>query len=436
MLDLVAIWLALIVVLLGLAIGRPREGGALTVAYFFGLSLIHVPGALIFVGADTGSGDRDVTQLGFEMTIIGMCAFVAGTVVARMLDRRRVRRMPALADPGRGFGHLGWRTLALGIAAYFVLMPMSSLVPSLTSIVSALGTLLILGLWLVVYGAVLEGDQRRLLLTLGLLPALPLATLVTGGFLGYGVYWVLSVVAFLFVITRDRTIFYIAAVPVAFLGLSLFVTYMGQRNEIREAIWYEQSSLFDRIDRVSRIVTEFQMLDLDNPVHVDAIDGRLNQNSLVGTAIARHEGGLSEFAYGATVPWWALIPRAIWPDKPDVGGSGTVVSDFTGISFAAGTSVGIGQALEFYINFGVVGEVAGFFGFGFILMWLDRGIMTALLAGDSRGLLLRALPGLTLLQPGGSLLEIAVAFVAASVAARLILYLRLFRIPMIVRQTA
>ena len=46
MLNLLIIWLALIVVLLGLAIGRPREGGALAVAYFFGLSLIHVPGAL------------------------------------------------------------------------------------------------------------------------------------------------------------------------------------------------------------------------------------------------------------------------------------------------------------------------------------------------------------------------------------------------------
>ena len=50
------------------------------------------------------------------------------------------------------------------------------------------------------------------------------------GFLGYGIYWVLSVVAFLFVITQRRIWFYLGAPVVVFLGLSLFVTYMGQRD--------------------------------------------------------------------------------------------------------------------------------------------------------------------------------------------------------------
>jgi hypothetical protein len=59
---------------------------------------------------------------------------------------------------------------------------------------------------------------------------------------------------------------------------------------------------------------------------------------------------------------------------------------------------------------------------------LDFGIMRALAARDGRGLLLRAMPGLTLLQPGGSLLEMLVAFVAALVAARMILSFNLFRI--------
>src|SRR5208337_1919452 len=139
-------------------------------------------------------------------------------------------------------------------------------------VISALATSLILGLWLVLYGAAVAASRHRTLATLALLPLLPLATLVTGGFLGYGVVWVLSVVAFLFVITRRRIWFYAAAPAVAFLGLSFFVTYMGQRAGIREVVWEEQASMLDRLDRVSALVTEFQLLDLASPTQVTALD--------------------------------------------------------------------------------------------------------------------------------------------------------------------
>ena len=56
MLDLIVIWVALLVALVIFAIGRPGKGGALTLAYFLGLSLIHVPGVLPFL--DPGIGSR------------------------------------------------------------------------------------------------------------------------------------------------------------------------------------------------------------------------------------------------------------------------------------------------------------------------------------------------------------------------------------------
>ncbi len=279
MLGLIVIWAGLLIALVVFAIGRPGRGGALTLAYFLGLSLIHVPGVLPFLDSESGLADWDETQLGFEMTILGMAAFVAGAVLARWIDRRRAAAKGA--PPRRraqAFERLGWRTLVLGVVAYFVLLPLSGRVPSLTSVVSALATLLILGLWLVLYGAAVAADRRRTLATLALLPLLPLATLVTGGFLGYGVYWVLSVVAFLFVITRRRIWFYFGAPVAVFLGLSLFVTYMGQRAGIREVVWEEQAGMLDRLDRVSAIITEFQLLDLASPTQVAALDDRLNQN--------------------------------------------------------------------------------------------------------------------------------------------------------------
>src|ERR1700734_2977948 len=91
------------------------------------------------------------------------------------------------------------------------------------------------------------------------------------------------------------------------------------------------------------------------------VDARLNQNWLVGAAVNR----LSEtdaFAHGDTL--WdaplALIPRALWPDGPTNAGSGDLVNRYTDIKFGAGTSVGIGQVLEFYANFGTTGVMIGF----------------------------------------------------------------------------
>jgi hypothetical protein len=72
----------------------------------------------------------------------------------------------------------------------------------------------------------------------------------------------------------------------------------------------------------------------------------------------------------------------------------------------------------------------GFLGLGYLLMQLDQGIMRALAADDMRGLLLRAMPGLMLLQPGGNLLEILVGCFAAYVAARLVISLRFFNVPL------
>ena len=435
LLELLLVWAALLVALVALAIGRPGEGGSLTLAYFLGLSLIHVPGVLPFLGSEPGLGDSEATEIGLELTILGMAAFVVGAVLSRRIDQRAAAAKGA--PPRRRaqvFELLGRRALALGVVSYFVLIPLSFRVPSLTAVVSPFGTLLILGLWLALYGAAVAADRRRTLATLALLPLLPLATLVTGGFLGYGIFWVLSVAAFLFVIARRRTWFYLGAPVAVFLGLSLFVTYMGERGAIRELEWQDHAGLLDRLDRVSAIVTEFQLLDLSSPEQAAALDGRLNQNWLVGTAVMYHEDGMAPFAYGATVPPWALIPRAVWPDKPGVGGSGDIVSEFTGIRFAEGTSVGVGQVLEFYVNFGLPGVLIGFFGLGYLLMWLDQGIMRALAVDDMRGLLLRAMPGLTLLQPGGSLMEILVGCVSAYVGAHLVISLRLFDVPLAARR--
>ena len=440
MTDLLILWLGLLALLLAFAIrppGRtpPRRAGALTLAYFLDLSVIHVPGVLASLGTGSGLADVVDTRLGFAVTLAGMAAFVAGAVAARLSGRTPPETAPPFPEPeaagsATGFERLGWRALAIGAGAYLLLLPVFSRLASATAIVSSIPNLLVLGFWMLWYPgfspAGPHGDARRRLLALGLLPLLPLTTLVSGGFLGFGFHWVLAVLAFCFVMARRRLWIYLAAPLAVFLGLSLFVTYMGQREAIRDVVWYEQAGLVDRLEQVSRIVTDFELLDLSSDAHLTALDERLNQNMLVGVAVARHRAGLYEFAYGGTVPPWGFVPRALWPEKPEVGGGGSLVTEYTGIPFQEGTSVGAGQVLEFYVNFGIFGVLAGFAGLGFLLMRLDLGIARAFAGGDLPGLLWRALPGLSLLQPGGNLLEIFVALIGAVLGAGALVYSGVF----------
>ncbi len=426
MLALLFIWLGLLLALLGFCVRDWRGGGALVLSYFLGLSLIHTPGVLPYVVASWLPGAQE-TAIGFTLTLIGLGAFAAGALVAR-LTSRRIEPVRASLSPER-VEQFGLRALIMGVVSYFFLIPVAARAPSLTSLVAPFGTLLVIGLWLRLYGAAQRNELKRAAQTLLLLPLLPMATLSAAGFIGYGVYWVLAVLAFFYVISRNRVAFYVAAPVAVFLGLSFFVAYMGQRTGIRDVVWSEHASIGDRLGRISQIFTRFAPLDLTAPQDVAALDDRLNQNLLVGAGMERHESGESPFVYGETVPWWVLVPRAIWPDKPQIGGGGQLVAEFTGREFAEGTSVGAGQVLEFYMNFGYPGVIVGFAALGFALMRLDRGIMDGLRRGDLKLVIRCAMPGLSMLQPGGNLMEIAVATAAAAAGAYFLTSIEAFGVP-------
>lgn len=421
MIFFLLIWLAILATLLVLFTKRRHFGGALSLSYFLSLSLIHVPGALNALDAGLAN-DPEETSLGFKVTLAGMGMFVLGVIAATRFRRHRFASLAApIQLPVAWFDAIGLRFVVIGVLMFFVVVPIASEVPSLTAILSPGVGLLIVGIWLWLYADALTNNRRRMVLTLLALPLLPLTTLAFGGFLTFGVQWALTVVAFLYVVVRRRDWLVALAIPVAYVSISVFVAYIGERDAIRDAVWYQQADAGTRWDRITDIVTKFEPLDLQDPRHAGALDRRLNQNYVVGVAVARHEAGVNQLAWGATVPIWILVPRVIWPEKPEIGGGGTVVTDFTGIYFMEGTSVGAGQALEFYVNFGWLGVLAGFFAWGFILMTLDRGIMRALAEADMKGLLLRALPGLSMLSPGGNLSEIMVATVGAIIAAHVVL---------------
>lgn len=368
MLILSVIWCA---VGIGFVLVSRRSSAGIPLAYFLGLSLIHVPGAMLQLNVTDVSLDALATQVGFEQTVIGMVAFLCAVIIARSTAfARRPWRLalietPQVLSPDEAAvaDRCAFLYLGIGGIAYFVVLPLIGSVATITSVISSLGSLVIVGLCLRLWVARETGNLRKFWFTVILLPLLPLVGVVQSGFIGYGTFWILAILSFVFCQSKRRLGYVLIAPAVIYIGLSAFVSYMAAREEIRAVAWDKTKALSDRIGPVEgAFLRSLAWFDASNPKHRQLITARLNQNLLTGVAAARFDAGQREYAQGATLGAmiFALIPRAIWPEKPTIGGGGNVVHDFTGIKFARGTSVGAGQVFEFYVNFGTLGVIGGF----------------------------------------------------------------------------
>ena len=356
LLILLLIWLVTGAALVALAVQRQLGSAGLPLAYFLGLTINHVPGVLLYLDGEELNSGAVVTRIGFEQTVIGMVAFLIGVAIARyflvtaFIPNKGAGSPKDFGSQRNAWDQLALICLAIGAVAYFVFIPLLSSIPSASSILSSLGSLVMVGACLRFWGSNEEGGWK-FWSTMALLPLFPLTTLIHSGFLGFGVMWTIAVATFLFAQSKRPIGYFLLAPIVFYIGLSVFVTYMAARDEIRQTIWYDQAGIGSSLQKVADTLNGFSWLDLSNLQHREALESRLNEDFLVGTAVARLQSGDVEFASGETL-WkvvMSLIPRAVWPDKPAVGGGGTIVQDFTGIEFADGTSVGAGQVLEFYI---------------------------------------------------------------------------------------
>jgi hypothetical protein len=425
MLTLLLISLAVGIALMLIGIQRGRFSAGMPLAYFLGLSLIHVPGAAVYVDFPKWDGQAYWTQLGFEQTVTGMVAFLIGVLIARYTSFQSRLPQPPKVFSAPELAVLDRIALlyVFGGIGYFLLSSFIS-IPSLNSLIAQLSSLIIVGSSLRLWVARQQRDYVKFWVVVLLLPFLPAITIIRGGFIAIGTYWLLSSVSFAFAQSKQRSGYFLVAPLVVFLGLSVFVNYMASRTEYRAAAWIRQVGLEERIERFGNMFRNFEWYDSENSKHREVIDSRLNQNLIVGAAVDRLSSGAVDFANGSTIVdiVIALIPRALWPDKPQVGGGGTVVRDFTGMKFADGTSVGAGQVLEFYVNFGFWGVVGGFLIYGWLIGWMDFRIMDSLNKGDQKGFLLWFMMCLALLQPGGNLLEVVTSVVGSGITAKAIGY--------------
>jgi predicted membrane channel-forming protein YqfA (hemolysin III family) len=400
---------------------RKASGAGLVLAYVLNLWLIHWPAALVYLLPWYTYQDPHIVELGFQQSAFAILAFGAGSILLAPFALRLFGRpAPELArrvpDP-----RLSRVYLVIGLVSYLVLLPFSGVIPTATALVAAGWNLVVVGLALSCWHAWHEKRKRKFVLWLLASMALPFLTTVSEGFLGYGTFALITVLTFIATFYRPRWRLVVAGVVLGYLGISLYVSYMRDRKEIREVVW-GGASIVDRIERMFSTLGDLEWFDPYDNLHLFRIDDRLNQNYLVGTSVVYLGTGFERFAAGETL-WHAvvaLVPRAIWPGKPLVGGSGDLVTRFTGIEFAEGTSVGVGQVLEFYVNFGSTGVLAGFLLLGIVITVFDSMAWLQLQKGDWQAFTLWYLPAIGLLQAGGSLVEVTSSTGAGLVTALLV----------------
>jgi hypothetical protein len=291
-------------------------------------------------------------------------------------------------------------------------------VPSIGAMIEKGGAIWMLGVMLGLRHAVVRSDLRSLVGWLAALAVYPALTLILSGFLSYGSAAAIIVLSLLAVSVRRFLSVFIGAVAAGAIGLSIFVNYFIARDQIRSVTW-SNASFDKKVDSVIEAFSEIGPLNIGNDKHAIALDDRLNQNYFAGLAADRIENGLVNYRNGLSFYEAAIapIPRAIWPDKPVLGGSGSIVMEMTGLPLSETTSWGVGQVMEFYINFGWLSLVLGFLGLGWLIGRLDIHAAIAERTGNVRTLFVCFLPAVALIQPIGSLVELAGGAFAAYFAA-------------------
>ena len=404
-----------------------RYGVGLTLTFLINMALNHWFGAIVCLLPWYSPSGADYVATGFEVSTLGIVGFAIGCfAIAPFI-------FPEQIDHGGELPNIWpWhprvlRTYALvGVGSYVAMALGANRVPSLTAVLSAGFNFVLVAVCLAMWYAQLRGEHTRQHLFLAAACTLPFFTMVTQGFLGYGVGYLVLVFSFYLLLSRHRVKLLLVALPLVFFGLSFYVTYMRDRDEIRETVWGGQA-YESRFGAIWHMCTNMEMFDPFDIKHLGRIDVRLNQNRLVGAAALRLQN-TAGYAHGETL-WMALyavIPRAVWADKPEYAGSMDLVSRYTGIKFQEGTSVGMGPIFELEINFGHVGVFLGMLLLGVIIGIADRKAGVALRFDDPLMFGKWFLIGIVMQNAIGSFAETTASLAAALILASIVNhYLRL-----------
>jgi hypothetical protein len=393
------------------AMVRSAGGVGLVTAFLVNFGMAYWIGAAIALLPWYSPPNLDAIFAGFRQSTFAIVGFAVGVVLLspEPVEQRantqvdRLQRLPRIY-------------VALGLACFLVLLPVANRIPSGSALVSQGWNLAIAGLALGSWCAWTRARPVAFGWWLAATLCLPLLTILTQGFLGYGTSAAIAVLCLIASFYRPRWRVFAATLALMFVGLSLYVTYMRDRTGIRDVVW-GGAPVSERVNTLYQTITTIEWFDLHNPDHLARITIRLDQNAQVGAAVEYIDLGLAHFAYGQTLIDGVvnLVPRVIWPSKPIVVGGAALVTRYTGVVFDPTTTVGVGNVMESYISFGTIGVLVWFTLLGAILARVDATAARHLRRGEWPRFVQWYVPGLSLLAVNGSIVELTSSVGAAIV---------------------
>jgi hypothetical protein len=414
------LWLVLLSVLVFRAWFFSKPVAGLALCHWFNQAINHFFGEF-FINQNAGyvSVDRNAGQIGYQISAWAICGLFLAFFLVCFYDVNNKKKVSN--DSGDLFINSGFSALVYGFVCYFFLSGLLSFIPSITSVLSGGLSMASAGMawiFLVIYKS--KGAWVGLCFS-SLMFLFPAFTLILNGFMGYGISAIFGVAGVVMTTFRPRWVIALIAPAMLFLGLSLYPTYMVARDEIRLKVW-GGAEIGERFDAtIGGISQNWQWFDPNDEKQMELLNGRMNQNVLVGYSQEYLAAGKASFGEGETIfdGLLALIPRIIWFDKPLSAGSNGLVTRYTGINFAADTSVGIGNLMEFYVNFGIYGVLVGYFFIGLAIYYLDSKCGEAIDSMNAQSFFLYIVPGQALMNAIGSFVEWGPALVGSIILVRI-----------------
>lgn len=381
-----ALWMAAALAVVVAQWKRELPSAGLTIAYVAFLWRLHWTGGAIYLpGSPLPYSEAAIA--GFMQSLYAVGAFAVGSVlVAPLLVSKRARAIKRIVVGSTYYrwsrNNVPWIFIAVGLLCYVLAATPVRQLPSATSILTAGQDFLLAGICLHTLFLIVEDRKIRLVGVIVLLAVFPLITLAAAGFLGQGAMMAALVLLFVARFYEPRWHLVVGGLVVAFLAMSLYVTYKRDKQELRAVIW-GGATVQERVAAVTSTLGDFEWFDPNDVGHLQAIEGRVSQNELVGDAIL-YTSSSNQYAEGRTLKaaLAAAVPRVVWPDKPSVAGGHEVASRYTGRTFATGTSVGMGHVMELYVNFGRAGVIVGFVILGILVTYIDHRAGLYLSAGE------------------------------------------------------
>jgi len=259
-----------------------------------------------------------------------------------------------------------------------------------------------------------HGSLKQLLIAFLLFVPAALINALRSGFTPFSLDVLIPIILVMAFFDRVTAWSFLKCFVLVFPCMYLMFAWMASRNVIRSGD-LDQLPISERASRFADVfVYELQHIEVTPYDIQNLLFERIDMSDLLAQEVGFEDSpsGEDQFRYGGTYAdgAYALIPRALWTDKPMVAGYADFVSAYTGSYRSDTTAVGVPEQFELYANGGPPFVIVGMFILTYLCARLERFIAV------SRRPLHILMPSIMFLMPFANGIEQLMLVLATAVA--------------------